>query len=106
MVRLALERWADEEAGQHTTNGRDRVRRALLSAAFALAGPEVAAFGSADTLMARIRALAAPPPQSSPGWVTAGYLAVWVAGVSAVGVLGWAARMSILAVTNPGLCIV
>lgn len=106
MVRLALERWADEEAGEHTTNGRDNVRRALVSTAFALAGPEVAAFGSADTLMARVRALAAPPPRSSPVWVTAGYLTVWVTGVLAVGVLGWATRMSILAVTNPGLCIV
>lgn len=106
MVRLALERWADEEAGEHTTNGRDSVRRALQSAAFALVGPDVAAFGSADTLVARLRALAAPPPRSSPGWVTAGYLAVWVAGVLAVGVLGWTTRMSILAVTNPGLCIV
>lgn len=106
MVRLALERWADEEAGEYTTHGRDSVRRALLSTAFALAGPEVAAFGSADTLMARVRALAAPPPQSSPVWVTVGYLAVWVTGVLAVGVLGWATRMSILAMTNPGLCII
>lgn len=106
VIRLSLERWADEEASAHTTNGRDSVRRALLSAAFALVGPDVAAFGSADTLVARVRALTAPPPQSSPGWVTAGYLAVGVAGVVAVGVLGWTTRMSILAVANPGLCIV
>ncbi len=106
MVRLALERWADEEAGESTRHGRDGVRRALLATAFKLANPEVAAFGSADTLVARLRALAAPPPRSSPGWVAAGYLGVWVVGVAAVGSLGWAARMSILAVTNPGLCVV
>lgn len=106
MVRLALERWADEEAGEHTINGRDSVRRALLSAAFALAGPEVAAFGSADTLVARVRALAAPPPRSSPVWVSTAYVAVWVTGALAVGAMAGATRMSILAVTNPGLCIV
>lgn len=106
MVRLALERWADEEAGENTTEGRDGVRRALMAAAFRLAGPEVAAFGSADTLEARVRALTGPPPRSSSWLVASGYLAVWVVGLMAAGSLGWAARMSILAVTNPGLCIV
>lgn len=105
-VGLALERWADEGAGESTIEGRDGVRRALLAAAFRLVGPEVAAFGSADTLAARLRALAAPPPRSSAPWVTVGYLAVWGAGMMAAGSLTWAARMSILAVTNPGLCIV
>lgn len=106
MVRLAMERWADEEAGESTSEGREGVRRALVAAAFRLIGPEVAAFGSADTLAARLRALAAPPPKSSPLWVTAGYLAVSAAGIMAAGSLGWAARMSILAVANPGLCVV
>lgn len=106
MVRLALERWADEEAGETTGDGREGVRQALLGAAFRLVGRDVAAFGAADTLATRVRALDEPPPRSSPRWVAAGYLAVSVAGVMAVGSLGWAARMSILAVTNPGLCIV
>lgn len=106
MVRLALERWADEEAGECTDEGREGVRRALLAAAFKIVGRDVAAFGSADTWATRVRALDEPPPRAFPGWVAAAYLAVSVAGVLAVGSLGWAARMSILAVTNPGLCIV
>lgn len=106
LVRLALERWADEEAGESTRYGREGVRRALLAAASALVVPEVAAFGSADTLAARVGALADPPPRSSPMWVATGYLVVWVVGVLASGSLGWAARMSILAVVNPGLCVV
>lgn len=106
MIRHALERWADEEAAEQSTNGREGVRRALVQAAFAQLGPGVAAFGSADTLIARVRALAAPPPQSSPTWVAVGYLTVWVIGTVSVGVLGWATRMSFLAITNPGLCII
>ena len=105
MVRLALERWADEEAGESTREGRQGVRRALLAATLTQVGPDVAAFGPADTVVARLRALSNPPPRSSPRIVAAGYFLVWLAGGTAAVSLGWASGMAILAVANPGLCV-
>ena len=59
-LRLALERWADEDAAAHS--GRPTVRRALLSMLEPLlATPAVPAFTTADTVVERINALGAPP---------------------------------------------
>lgn len=105
MTRLALERWADEEAGRVHRDGRDGIKGALLTAAFTAVGPGTAAFGAADTVAARVRALAEPPPSTAWGLVLVGYIAVVLAAGASAGWLGWAARMSFLAVTNPSLCV-
>jgi Zn-dependent protease with chaperone function len=65
-VRLALERWADEDAAGASVEGRRAVRDALLGVAAAMAVvPEVAAFSSGiESLVERAKALqadAAPP---------------------------------------------
>ncbi|MPZ51365.1 MAG: M48 family metalloprotease [Acidimicrobiia bacterium] len=104
-VRLALERWADEEAGAVAPTGRQGVRSALLEVAWAGLGPEVASFGPVDTISERAEALSDPPPRPSRLRVVTGYVAVWVAALVATGSLAWATGMSILAVTNPGLCV-
>lgn len=102
-VQFGLERWADEEAGE-STNGREGVRHALLAVTLARLGPEVAAFGS-DTIAERARALSGSPPRSSVLWAAAGYAIVSLAVVAAASSLAWATSMSILAVANPGLCV-
>ena len=60
-LRLALERWADEDAA--VRSGRPIVRRALMSLLEPLlAAPAVPAFTTADTVVERIDALELPPP--------------------------------------------
>ena len=60
-VRLAVERWADEEAGTTSPAARPAVRRALLKTVGLAAGP-VPAFTDPATIVARLTALAEPPP--------------------------------------------
>lgn len=105
-VRLLLERWADEEAATVTAGGRAAVRRALLAVSLPGLAPEVAAFGSADTIAERVRALSeSAPPRSSRRTVVAGYVTASLAVGVATGSLAWATAMTFLAVTNPGLCV-
>lgn len=59
-LRLSIERWADEEVAERP-GARDCVRRALLKTTETMLGP-VPAFTAASTLLARLDALAAPPP--------------------------------------------
>ncbi len=59
--RLSIERWADEEVAQRP-GARDAVRRALLKTTETMLGP-VPAFTAAFTLLARLDALADPPPK-------------------------------------------
>lgn len=61
-VRLAVERWADEEAAASAAGGRHAVRDSLLVLADVdpLAG--VAAFTDAATIVARVAALESPSP--------------------------------------------
>jgi beta-lactamase regulating signal transducer with metallopeptidase domain len=105
MVRFGLERWADEEAGRFSPRGRLGLRNALLAAAFQPVVAEATGFGSADTVAARVRALTGPPPTSPRGLVAVGYAVIGLAGLTAVILLTWATRMSVLALTNPGLCV-
>lgn len=62
-LRLSLERWADEEAAEQP-GARDSIWRALLKTTETMLGP-VPAFTAAFTLVARLDALAVPPP--TPG---------------------------------------
>jgi Zn-dependent protease with chaperone function len=62
-LRLAVERWADEDAGLGSEGARPAVRRALLKTVALAMGP-VAAFSDVDTIAARLDALAMAPPRS------------------------------------------
>ena len=64
-LRLAVERWADEDAGSGSEPARRAVRRALLKTIALALGP-TPAFTEVDTIAARLDALAAPPTRS--GW--------------------------------------
>jgi Peptidase family M48 len=63
-LRLAVERWADEEAGSASATARPAVRRALLKTV-ALALAPVPTFTDACTVAARLDALASTPPSPS-----------------------------------------
>lgn len=96
-LRVALERWADEEAAGETAPTRDAVRSALLGVTWALVNPELAAFSAADTVLERLRALESAP--STPSALRQALIytpgAVLIFGVAAA--LGaWASNLRIL----------
>lgn len=75
VLRLALERWADETAVGDSTSERTAVRAALLKLAFWPSTQEtVTAFSTAEHVNARLRALEAPT--TGTGWATLAPLAV------------------------------
>ncbi|HJT78724.1 MAG TPA: hypothetical protein VJ739_16085, partial [Gemmataceae bacterium] len=75
VLRLALERWADEAAAGETETQREAVRRALESLAESPpTGAAVAAFTGADTVLERLSALRDGPPRPSLCQHTAAYL--------------------------------
>jgi hypothetical protein len=61
-LRLAVERWADEDAGSVSARARPALRRALLKTVGLAIGP-VPAFTDVDTIAARLDALAVAPPR-------------------------------------------
>jgi hypothetical protein len=61
-LRLAVERWADEDAGATSASARPAVRTALLKTVGLVPASPVAAFTDACTVAARVRALASTPP--------------------------------------------
>jgi hypothetical protein len=63
-LRLAVERWADEDAGRASAAARPAVRRALLKTVALAIGP-VPTFTDACTITARLDALASTPPAPS-----------------------------------------
>ncbi|MDQ3353046.1 MAG: M56 family metallopeptidase [Actinomycetota bacterium] len=65
-LRLALERWADEEAAGVDPEARRVLHSALLGVTWAVVNPSLAAFSAAETLIERLRALELAPLQSSP----------------------------------------
>lgn len=62
-LRLAVERWADEDAGTGSERARPAVRRALVKSVSLAIGP-APAFSDVETIVARLDALAMAPPQS------------------------------------------
>jgi beta-lactamase regulating signal transducer with metallopeptidase domain len=65
-LRLALERWADDEAAAATDDGRARVRDTLIQVGRTmLAARDLAAFSNADLLVDRLEALSARAPAPS-----------------------------------------
>lgn len=106
LIRLMLERWADEEAAVTSSIGRGGLRRALVVVALTPVVAELTGFGAVETITERTRALSRPASRSSWAGSAARYVSVSLGAVLAAGWLGWATWMSILAVANPGLCVV
>ncbi len=105
-LRLSLERWADEDASLMVPQGRECVRRALLEAAMAGAVPtEVTGFGDPDMVARRVIALGDRPPTRFSGWLAVAYLVVGAGVVVTWATVGWAARMSVLAMVGTGRCL-
>lgn len=88
-LRLALERWADEEASCPSAAARRAVRDSLLSLAGVHAVAGVAGFAEARTVAARVVALESPPPPPS----VAQHAALYVPG-SGAGALAGSALLS------------
>ncbi len=106
LIRFMLERWSDEEAAVTSSTGRDGLRRALVVVAMTPVATELTGFGAVDTITERARALSRPAFRSSLVGSAASYVAVSLGAAASIGWLAWATWMSILAVANPGLCVV
>jgi hypothetical protein len=102
-LRLGIERAADEEAAERP-GAREAIRRALLMATETMLVP-VPAFTTALTLLARLDALATPPPHPSLR-LRAAMLAplAALAVVALSGLLGWGAVTLHHVLDQLGLC--
>lgn len=105
VLRLALERWADEHAAADTDAGRADVQDALIRVGDALLTyPAVAAFSTEATLTERLEALDAPPPCPSLRQRIAIYCnAAAFSAVAAVGLGLWLAEARMMLAMS-GLC--
>jgi beta-lactamase regulating signal transducer with metallopeptidase domain len=105
VLRLALERWADEDAAEIVPGGRATVRAALVRVA--VTGDVAAmAFASAATVLARVEALDHPPPGGTRGaWSTIVLSTAMLAAVALMSAghwIGHAHRVIALAGWCPG----
>lgn len=82
-LRLAVERWADEDAAAAVAGGRHAVRDSLLVLAGVSPLPGAVAFSDAATVAARVLALDAPPPSPRPLHHALLYMPGTVAGAAA-----------------------
>jgi Zn-dependent protease with chaperone function len=104
-LRVALERWADEEAAGESGHERVVLRRALLRAARALVSPALAAFSAPDTVLERLQALNSPrtgPSRSRRAVVYAPGLALGIVVLVAFG--AWAGEARTL-IAMAGRCL-
>lgn len=102
-LRLSIERSADEEAADRP-GAREATRRALLKTTETLLEP-VPAFTAAFTLLARLDALATPPPDPSLRLRAAMFAPLaGLAAVAASGLLGWAVVSHHTVLDLLGLC--
>ena len=103
VLRLSIERAADEEAAEQP-GARETIRRALLKTTETMLGP-VPAFTAAFTLLARLDALATPPPDPSLRQRAAVFAPLAALGaVAASGLLGWAVVSHHMLLDLVGLC--
>lgn len=104
-VRVSLERWADEDAALMVPDGRQHVKRALLTVCMGHGSPGVIGFGSPEMVSARVHGLEEPPPRRFSAWMAGGYLVFGVVAAISAASVGSATRMSILAVVHTGQCL-
>ncbi len=105
VLRLALERWADEDAATVCSAGRTQVHDALTRVGGALmTAPAVAAFSTEATLAERLDAIASPPPCPTPTQRLLVYCnAAALASVAAVGLGLWLSEARMMLAMS-GLC--
>lgn len=104
-VRLCLERWADEDAARVSAGGRSDVKSALISACLGTT-PGVAGFGGFDMVSERISGLDGPAPGTASRWVASAYLTYASITVASMLTVAWASRLSVVAITHPGQCLI
>lgn len=102
-LRLALERWADEEAGGGA-EPRRAVRAALLNVTGALVTPPAAAFSPVETVAERLDALAAPPVRPSAARRLAVYLPGAAVAAAVLVALGTSAAEARMVLAMAGSC--
>lgn len=96
-LRVALERWADEDAVAAIEDGRDRLRRALLQVTVSMIDAEVAAFSAADAVLERLDALEIPPPGLGTGLLGLFYIPGFAVGIASVAGLGaWVSTLQMV----------
>lgn len=102
-LRLSIERAADEEAAERP-GAREPIRRALLKTTETMLGP-VPAFTAALTLLARLDALATPPPDPSLRQRAAVFAPLaGLAAVAASGLLWWGVVSHHILLDMVGFC--
>jgi len=88
-LRIALERWADEEAAGEAGGDREELAAALLDMTSAVNIADLAAFSVAETVVERLQALRRPPARATavdhvlvclPGLIVSGGLVVALGG--------------------------
>lgn len=107
-LRLAVERWADEEAVGSCPTRRSQLYTALCRAALcrAEAPNPLGAFNAVETMRARIAALGVPPPsQARINHVSPLAAALGAAGVLVLALL-WSGERMIVAALHLGICFV
>lgn len=105
-VRLSLERWADEDAARQAPGGREQVRKALLVACLGHEVGHLAGFGKPEMVSARVASLDQPAQPRNAPLLRIAYALAGTTSLLAVVSVTWATRLSIIAVLNPGHCLV
>lgn len=99
VLRLGLERAADEAAASQITGGRQVLRAALVRTVATALGTPVAAFSAADTVAERLEALESPPPPA--GLASLGLLytpGIALGTASVAGLAAWSGYLHMLVV--------
>ena len=101
VLRLGVERWADEQAAGTAPGPRRVLRSALLAAAGCGPQPGTAGLGGVEMAAERLRALEAVPSPESPRWLRLGAGMVGTAAASV-----WLTSMAVISIslTSGGLC--
>lgn len=101
VLRLGVERWADEHAAGTAPGPRKVLRSALLAAAGCSPQPGAAGLGAVEIAAERLRALEAAPSPESPRWLRLGAGMVGTAAASV-----WLTSMGVISIslTSGGLC--
>lgn len=96
-LRLAVERWADEDASAGSPQRRQALLSALLGIAHAHVALPLATLTDATTVITRIEALGRPPSRPRLGIRLAAYLPGSMLGAGAVAALGtWTGQVHML----------
>lgn len=102
-LRVALERWADEEAVLSCRDGRPGVRRALARYIGDAVEPALAGFGT-EGVVERVEALDHPIVPSWPAWIPVVVLATGALSLASVASIRWVGELQTVLATT-GICL-